>query len=139
MIITSRLAHCKWTGFAGITVPPSSCTAISAVAVIYAKSLCTDSAHAGSVCHYVCNPGYRMTGSPQTECLDTGSWSHSLPSCHRELTAIFLLSCFYLSIAGLLVLNSPDLAQRPGTLPVTVVSETWFKGMCRHVTGNWRE
>jgi len=42
----------------------------------------------GSQANYSCNTGFTLTGIATRECLESGEWNNSAPTCERELVQI---------------------------------------------------
>jgi len=42
----------------------------------------------GNSCHYACETGYRLTGSPALICNYSGTWHGKVPSCQSETDEI---------------------------------------------------
>lgn len=40
----------------------------------------------GNSCHYECDEGYRLTGSPVMICNYSGNWDGTIPSCKSKIT-----------------------------------------------------
>jgi len=75
------------TGYSGdgVTCQAIVCPALATPANGQAPS-CTSDANFGSVCTFVCNAGYTLSGSATTECGGdgssvTGTWSNPVPTC----------------------------------------------------------
>ena len=64
----------------------------------------TDFSYGKSVV-YICNTGYRLTGSNRRTCTESGGWNTGEPACHRELNII-------VNIINLLCLLLPFMAMQ---------------------------
>ena len=53
----------------------------------------------GNSCHYECEQGYRLTGSPVMVCNNSGMWEGSVPSCQGYQMCSFVVNRIYIDVS----------------------------------------